>query len=137
MSGVPEHCADRSLAASANASMESDRRDERMVRAVHDQALFRMLNERLKELNEAFESRIETFTVACECAGVHCIEPIEIRPQDYVAVRREPRRFVVRPGHVDAEVELIVAQRERYIVVEKIGKGAEVAETLARERPTG
>jgi hypothetical protein len=111
--------------------MESTKQQEREVRAARNQALFRAVNERLTALNEQYASVTETFTVACECADALCVEMIDIRPDDYLAVRDEPRHFVVLPAHVRGDVETVVRESEGYDVVEKLATAAEVAELLA------
>src|SRR5512133_745039 len=108
--------------------MESDSQHEREVRAARNQSLFRAVNQRLEELNDAFESVSDTFTIACECADATCVEMVEIKPDEYEAIRAEPRQFVVRPDHVDRDVEVVVREAEDYVVVEKTGLAGEVAE---------
>jgi hypothetical protein len=110
--------------------VESSDQQEREVRAARNQSLFRAVNERLRELNESFTSVTETVTIACECANTHCLEMIEIRPEDYVAVRGQPRHFAVLAGHVYPDVERIVKEFEHYVVVEKSGTAGEVADAL-------
>jgi hypothetical protein len=113
--------------------MEPSSQHEREVRAARNQALFRALNENLKALNEAFASVADTFAITCECADRDCIQMIEIHPHEYLAVRAEPRHFVVLPNHVIPEVETVVREVETYVVVEKIAAGGELAELLAAE----
>jgi hypothetical protein len=116
--------------------MESHDLQEREVRAARNQALFRALNERLRELNESFASLTGTFTITCECADGSCIEMVEIRPDDYLAIRAEPRHFAVLPGHVYPDVETVVRENDGYVVVEKLGEAADVARLLAEPRET-
>jgi hypothetical protein len=113
--------------------MESHDQQEREVRAARNQALFRAVNEKLKELNDSFASLADRFTIACECADRSCIEMVEIRPDEYLAVRAEPRRFVVLPGHVYPDVETVVGEYDIYVVVEKTGAAEDVARLLAPE----
>jgi hypothetical protein len=113
--------------------MESNSHQEREVRAARNQALFRAVNERLEALNEQYASLTETFTIACECADVLCVEMIDIGPDDYLAVRAEPRHFVVLPSHVRPDVETVVRESEGSVVVEKLATAGEVADLLARE----
>lgn len=111
--------------------MDSSSDHEREVRAARNQSLFRSLNEKMGELNKTFESMTETFAIACECADTNCIDMINIRPDDYFAVRSVPRHFVVRAGHVYPDVEVVVRESDDdYVVVEKIGAAGEVAEVL-------
>jgi len=115
--------------------MELATHEEREVRAARNQALFRAVNEKLATLNEAFAQVAGTFAVACECADTSCVEMIEIAPEDYRAIRAEPRRFVVRTEHVYPDVEVVVHESPAYVVVEKVAGAAEMAELLA-ERET-
>jgi hypothetical protein len=94
---------------------------EREVRAAQNQALFRALNERLDELNRASPSAVDTFTVACECGDMGCIEMIEIDQRDFLKIRQEPRQFAVLPAHVLPDVEVVVRDSDHYVVVEKTG----------------
>jgi hypothetical protein len=110
--------------------MEPSAQQEREVRAARNQALFRAVNEKVKELEESFASSTGRFTIACECADTDCLETIEIQQQDYVAVRAEPRHFAVLSGHVYPDVEGVVRESERYVVVEKTGTAAIAAEVL-------
>jgi hypothetical protein len=106
--------------------------EEREVRAARNQALFRAVNEKLATLNESFAQLSGTFAVACECADTSCVEMLEIAPEEYRAVRAEPRRFVVRVGHVYRDVEVVVHESPAYVVVEKLEAAGETAELLAR-----
>ena len=112
--------------------MEPATHEEREVRAARNQALFRAVNEKLTTLNEAFAQATGSFAIACECADVSCVEMIEIAPEEYRAVRAEPRRFVVSVGHVYADVEVVVHESPAYVVVEKVAAAAEVAELLGQ-----
>jgi 5-bromo-4-chloroindolyl phosphate hydrolysis protein len=105
--------------------------DEREIRAARNQALFRAVNEKLTDLNQAFVSAADTFVIACECADATCVQTLEIQPAVYAQVRAHPRRFVVLSGHVYAEIEGIVAQTDGYLIVEKVDAPGRVAEELA------
>jgi hypothetical protein len=114
--------------------MESSTQTEREARAARNQALFRAVNEKLGAMNEAFVQFNEKFTIACECADVSCVEMLEIDPNEYQAVRAEPRHFAVLPGHIYPDVEVVVREGDGYVVVEKTGAAAEVAELLEGDR---
>ena len=49
---------------------------------------------------------------------------------EYETIRSSPVRFPVAPGHDVPNVEFVVEQNERYAVVEKMGKAAEVSVKL-------
>ena len=114
--------------------MDADSQHEREARAARNQSLFRSVNEKLKELNQAFQSVTRTFAIACECADTGCTEMLDISAEEYELVRSEPRHFAVLPGHVYPEVEAVVRERPTYVVVEKIGHAAEAAEVLDQRR---
>jgi hypothetical protein len=104
---------------------------EREVRAARNQALFRAVNQKLEDINREFEVMTETFTIACECADVNCVDMIDIRAEEYEAVRAKPRHFAVVSGHVYPDVEKVVRESDGYAVVEKTGVAGEEAQTLA------
>jgi 5-bromo-4-chloroindolyl phosphate hydrolysis protein len=110
--------------------MHLDDQQEREIRAGRNQALFRIVNEKMKGPNEAFQEVTGTYAIACECADLACIETLLISPAEYEAVRAEPRRFTVRPGHVYPEVETVIEEADSYVVVEKLGSAADVVERL-------
>jgi len=105
--------------------------DERDIRAARNQAMFRAVNDKIHEVNESFAVLTDTFSIACECANPHCVEIIEIAPSEYEAIRANPRRFAVLPGHEDKTLEHVVAEADGYVVTEKEGKAAETAAALA------
>jgi hypothetical protein len=99
--------------------MEASQRD-RELRAARNQSLFRAVNEKLRELNNAFSEVSETYAIACECADVGCVDTLHIVMQQYVDVREHPSRFVVLKDHVFPEVERVIAdENDGYVVVEK------------------
>jgi hypothetical protein len=106
---------------------EKDGREERVGR---NQALFRAVNEGMRELNDGFALVTEDYSIVCECADVTCTESVVIRRSEYLAVRENPRRFVVIRAHVIADVERIVSGADGYVVVEKFGEAAAVAEAV-------
>ena len=65
----------------------------------------------------------------CECGNLDCELLIAITVSEYEDVRQSARRFVVVKNHVIPDVEQVVAETERFTVVEKReGTPAEVAE---------
>jgi hypothetical protein len=111
--------------------MEQPATEDRRERAARNQSLFRHLNERLREVEDALVHVTETFVIACECADMSCVEMLDIDPSDYGTIRADPRWFVVLPGHVYADVERVIRQTNGYVVVEKLGTAGEVAEAEA------
>jgi hypothetical protein len=107
--------------------MEDDQED-RVARAARNQSLFREVNERLEGLAQAFQFVTEMSSFACECADLACTAMMDLRLDEYQAIRSRPNQFAVLPGHVYTEVEDVLAEHDRYVVVAKIGVGAEIAE---------
>ena len=104
------------------------------VRAARNQSLYRAVNERVKEINAAFEGLSSLGDWICECANPECTAPVPLTHEEYEAVRTRPTCFLVLPGdaHVLSDVEDVVERHERYWVVEKNGVAAELAERRAR-----
>jgi len=106
---------------------------DRIKRAARNQSLFREVNERLQDIADSFQSVSSTAVFSCECAALSCTEQIEMSMDEYEAVRSHPNHFAVLPGHVFADVENVISENERFVVVAKIGPGAKIAkETYSR-----
>jgi hypothetical protein len=87
-------------------------------RIAKTEALFRHVNEGIKEASDRFDSDAAEFV--CECGDAACTERIEVPLEEYEAVREDATHFVVSPGHVKGPVERVVSRRSRYSVIEKI-----------------
>lgn len=96
-----------------------------------NEALLREFNERVEDVAGGFDVRDEgdalRIEFVCECGDLECLERIELTRAQYEAVRSDPRRFVVLPGHEDLEVARVVEKHDRHLVVEKLDEAAEVA----------
>jgi hypothetical protein len=104
--------------------------DERERRMGENEVLFREVNERLESLNEAFSPLTEQMLIVCECADLSCIERIPVTLAEYEELRADPKAFAILSGHEAAEVDQIVAERDRYVIVRKRpGEAARVAVT--------
>ena len=107
--------------------------DARQERRARNEALFREVNERIVELEDGITGfeRDDSLLVGfvCECAKEDCGEPLEVTRGEYEAVRDDPRRFLVLPGHEDDEEEIarVVERHSHYLVVEKLGEAGETA----------
>jgi hypothetical protein len=97
-------------------------------RAARNEALFRQVNERVREVSEAF-AVLDPSPVdfICECALPDCAEPVALQLHEYEAVRSVPTHFVVLPAHVLPEIERVVADHGSYVVVEKLAGEQEIA----------
>ena len=96
----------------------------REERAAANEAVFREVNERIKDIALAQESR--RFSALCECSDPSCTATVEIDLDEYEAVRRHGARFALVAGHDDPTIERIVDRADRFAVVEKAGAGADI-----------
>jgi hypothetical protein len=101
--------------------------EERLAR---NEAIFREINERTRSLQERFgpedpTSSYEEFL--CECGDQLCVERVKLTVAEYESIRARSNQFVVRPGHSMPRVERVLDEKDRYVVVVKLGEAAEVA----------
>jgi hypothetical protein len=96
------------------------------TRAAHNQALWREVNERIKDVAQT-SAEMEFI---CECADLDCTMTLKLSLVEYELIRRSPVRFPIAPGHEVAGVEKIVEENHHYVVVEKLGEAAEVSAEL-------
>jgi hypothetical protein len=94
--------------------------------------MFRAINERLTRDDPLAEMN-GSHVISCECADEACVQTLAISAAQYATVRSEPRHFAVLPGHIYAEVETVVAEYKTYVVVEKLGKAADIVEAADTE----
>jgi hypothetical protein len=106
--------------------------EPRVRRYAENEALFRELNDRIDDTAPRFffEGE-EAQKFVCECGHAGCREWITVKISEYEAIRDHPARFFVFGGHDEPEAERVVAETERFAVVEKIGEAAEIAEDRA------
>ena len=103
---------------------------DREARIANNEAIAREINEGIEE---ALASRSPEghIRMVCECGAGDCELLIAITVSEYEDVRQNGRRFVVVKDHVIPDVERVVAETERFDVVEKVeGTSAEIAEEL-------
>jgi hypothetical protein len=91
----------------------------RAERLADNESLFREVNERLKELGESFSVVAEQAEFICECGEAECTERVSLTLREYEAIRADPTRFLVRPGHIAPDIEIVIREDERHAVVEK------------------
>ncbi len=101
--------------------------DERARRVGLNEALFRTVNDEVRDVSKRF-SETEAMSVVCECERTDCYERVELGPNDYERVRSDPTHFVVKPRHDAPDVESVVERHADYWVVRKHeGEPAELA----------
>jgi hypothetical protein len=97
--------------------------DDRGRRIGQNEVLFREVNERLRELGEGFSMVAEQAEFVCECGSSSCTDQIRMSLGEYEEIRKDPKRFFLRPGHEIPEYERVVEERDAYYVVEKLPGG--------------
>jgi len=95
-------------------------REERLGK---NEAVFREVNERIREVT----SPPAEAEFLCECAEVSCTEAVGMTLSEYEAVRKDPRHFLVLPGHQIDDVEDVVERHDGFTIVRKKAGAAEVA----------
>jgi hypothetical protein len=100
------------------------------IRAAKNEALLRSYNEQVEARHKLVEPSLAKWL--CECADPNCAEYVSLSVEEYEAVRKKPRQFLVAPSseHVSPRIERVVRREERYWLLEKIGVGALVSEEL-------
>jgi diguanylate cyclase (GGDEF)-like protein len=71
------------------------------------------------ELRFASDHR-SSFHLRCECGADNCHEMVDVPADDYRAVRRAERRYIVKTGHEIDEIEQTLITTLHYSIVEKI-----------------
>ena len=94
-----------------------------------NEALFRNVNERVRDLAASFASEAEPEPVAfvCECGSSVCAATIVLTVGEYEQVRSDPAQFMVVSGHETPDVEVVVARHEGYDVVRKYADESRIA----------
>jgi hypothetical protein len=96
-------------------------------RLAMNEALFRDVNERIREISDTFGQRDATYDFLCECSDPECAERVVLTAAEYEHVRADSTRFVVAKGHAMPEIESVVEQAKDHVIVEKDGTAADVA----------
>jgi hypothetical protein len=101
----------------------SDESDERLAK---NESLFRTVNENIAAIAGSLGGET-SYEFVCECSTSDCLERIVLTLRQYEEVRADGARFLMVPGHVDIELEQVVAEHDNYVVVEKDGLAGLVA----------
>ena len=102
---------------------------DREARIAKNESIAREINEGIGEAMA--ESSPEGYLrMLCECGRTDCERLIAISLAEYEEARQDPRRFVIVQEHLIPDVEDIVEEKDRFVVVQKReGTPASVAET--------
>jgi hypothetical protein len=97
--------------------------DFRQQRVAKNEALFREVNERIKEVNVEVAAA-EPADFLCECGAEDCTQPVALTLTEYEGVRSDATHFAIVPGHEVPDVERVISQNERFAIVEKAAPAA-------------
>jgi hypothetical protein len=90
-------------------------REERVAR---NEATSREINEKIEDAHQE-ESPGSEIRVVCECGLETCDRVAAITLAEYQQLRSDPRQFVVVRDHVIEDVERVVSETDRFVVVAK------------------
>jgi hypothetical protein len=100
-------------------------------RRARNEILFREANEKIRRVQKELDLPDGEMPFICECDVESCTEVIRVTTAEYEAIRAEPRRFAVAPGH---DAGKIVSRTDRYHVAEKDGPEGELVEAADPRR---
>jgi hypothetical protein len=95
---------------------------ERLERQARNEALMRTVNEQIAALDERADwaAPQHQFQFQCECGSTGgCEGRLLMTLGEYDRVRRQRDRFAIVPGHETTEIEYVVEEDERYVIVDK------------------
>jgi hypothetical protein len=99
---------------------EQQTREERPADAG---ALFRNANDQLRRRYAELALEAGLVPFICECANTRCTRTMRLTLTEYDDAHRQPRRFVIVPGHERLDGEQLVREEARFSVVERLPAG--------------
>jgi hypothetical protein len=99
--------------------MSLDREEVRRERLMKNEESFRDYNNRRVSFEQDADVHDDLVPFVCECGDSECIEGMELTLDEYTAAHSSGIRFAVKPGHVFPEAERVVAEHDRFWLVEK------------------
>jgi hypothetical protein len=92
-------------------------REERVAK---NEATSREINEKIEDAHEeGSQSRDDPIRMVCECGQEECDRLLAITLREYDQVRSDPRQFVVVHEHVIVDVDRIIQEADRFVLVAK------------------
>jgi len=103
--------------------------NDRTERIARNEALFRDLNERTKEITESLThgEPPRILEIFCECGQADCVMKLVVGTNVYETVRAHAVQFLVADGHDAPDVERVVARTDEYLIVAKFDEAAQIA----------
>jgi hypothetical protein len=122
---LPEGLQDRTRIADPRPGVSCDNQEMNFAeRAARNEEVVRDVNQQIEE--GAKRHGVDTaMPLHCECGQATCFEKVELSPSRYEQILANRYRFIVVPGHEQAEVERVVEEYESFFIVEKIGDARE------------
>ncbi len=102
--------------------------DLRRERIARNESAFRMLNDSLRASIHRGREDSELAGFVCECGNGECDVTVRLAVPAYERVRRDPRLFVVVPGHEASDTEDVVDRGAGYAIVRKHEDVADIVE---------
>lgn len=86
--------------------------------------LYRYVNANIVALLDRFNSGLQEpiLQVYCECGRNECAETVSLRRDEYERARADATHFVAATGHALPNVERVVLDNGRYIIVELLSE---------------
>jgi hypothetical protein len=97
-------------------------------RVAYNEAWCRRLNERKAGWRDGGNL---TAGFRCECWRADCDSRLRLSGREWQEIRSQGDRFAVAPGHVAADIEVVIKEYPHFWLVEKRGAAGEMAEELA------
>jgi hypothetical protein len=104
--------------------------DARELRLAQNEALFREINERVRDLAADHGLDEHLYSFFCECSNTDCTLQVQLTTAAYEGVRADPTRFIVAVGHELPDIEHVVERHEGWWVVQKEAEAADLAREL-------
>jgi hypothetical protein len=98
-------------------------------RAAENEARFRQANEKIAERAVELGQPDQPTPYLCECEAEACTTIVRLTMDEYESVRNGARQFVLAPGH-EEEADHVLAEHERFTLVEKTGEEGRRAQAL-------
>jgi hypothetical protein len=105
--------------------------------AAHNEATFRLANERIEQKVAELGLGEAPTPYLCECEEPTCTKIVELTREEYESVRAHAKRFLRVAGHQDSD-DRVIKNDDRFMVIEKRGEEGElVAERNPRSGNPG
>jgi hypothetical protein len=92
--------------------------DSREARLARNEAAARDINERLEEAHDTGPSD-RYVRMTCECGRDFCDRVVAIKTAEYEEIRSDPVQFIVVREHLIPDIERVVAETDRFVIVAK------------------